>query len=206
MANIEHIHDPLDPIAFFKYDWLFEKHWTKSQNWKLYTKYAKFFIRGKRQPRKRLFNNFEQSRLVLKKWEYFLNEKLSKNSRFWQTYVLCNNFWKIDSNDNSRVIVSSLQKRGTTKKVWQTLNNSMTHWILLHFLNTIDFLRNIGRNRKTGIYIPNMENFLIHGKRQPRKRLFNNFEQSRLSIKEMRVFFKWKTIKKFAFLTDICFM
>ena len=47
---------------------------------------------------------------------------------------------------------------------------------------------------------------LIYGKRQFKKRVFNDFEQSRRSIKEMRVIFKWKTIKKFAYLTDICFM
>ena len=38
MANIEQLHDPLDPIPFFKYVWPFEKFWTKSQNWKLFTK------------------------------------------------------------------------------------------------------------------------------------------------------------------------
>ena len=43
MANIEQLHDPLDPIAFFKYDWLFEKHWTKSQNSKLYATYGTFY-------------------------------------------------------------------------------------------------------------------------------------------------------------------
>ena len=42
MANIEQLLDPLGPIAFFKYNRLFEKHWTKSQNSKLYTTYGKF--------------------------------------------------------------------------------------------------------------------------------------------------------------------
>ena len=71
MANIEQLHDPLDPIAFFKYDWLFEIHWTKSQNSKLYNTYGNFYllIYGKFQPNKRLFSNFEQSRRSIKKWE-----------------------------------------------------------------------------------------------------------------------------------------
>ena len=38
MANIEKLHDPLDPIPFLKYDWLFEKLWTELQNWMLFTK------------------------------------------------------------------------------------------------------------------------------------------------------------------------
>ena len=42
MANIEQLNDPLEPIPFFKYDWLFEKLWTKSQNRKLFTKQGKF--------------------------------------------------------------------------------------------------------------------------------------------------------------------
>ena len=95
MTNIEKLHDPLDPIAFFKYDWLFEKHWTKSHNSKLYTTYGKFYllIHGKGQPNKRLFNNFEQSRLSTKEMRVIFKWKtIKKNSRFWQTSVLCNNF------------------------------------------------------------------------------------------------------------------
>ena len=95
MTNIEKLHDPLDPIAFFKYDWLFEKHCTKSHNSKLYTTYGKFYllIHGKCQPNKRLFNNFEQSRLSIKEMRVIFKWKpIKKNSRFWQTSVLCNNF------------------------------------------------------------------------------------------------------------------
>ena len=95
MTNIEKLHDPLDPIAFFKYDRLFEKQWTKSHNSKLYNTYGKFYllIHGKGQPDKRLFNNFEQSRLSIKEMRVILDEKnYKKNSRFWQTSVLCNNF------------------------------------------------------------------------------------------------------------------
>ena len=47
---------------------------------------------------------------------------------------------------------------------------------------------------------------MIHGKRQANKRLFNNFERSRLSIKEMRVIFTLKTIEKLAFPVYTCFM
>ena len=42
MANIEQLHDPLDPIVFLNTIY-FEKHWTKSQNSKLYTTHGKFY-------------------------------------------------------------------------------------------------------------------------------------------------------------------
>ena len=42
MSNIEQLIDPEVPITFFEYDWLFEKHLTKSQNLTLYNNYAKF--------------------------------------------------------------------------------------------------------------------------------------------------------------------
>ena len=82
MANIEQLHDPLDPIAFFKYDWLFEKYWTKSQNSKLYTTYGKLLIQGKRQPNKRMLNNFEQSRLSIKEMRLIFKWKTIKKFAF----------------------------------------------------------------------------------------------------------------------------
>ena len=42
MGNIEQLIDPEVPIIFFKYDWLFEKDLTKSQNLTLYINNAKF--------------------------------------------------------------------------------------------------------------------------------------------------------------------
>ena len=42
MGNIEQLIDSAAPITFFKYDWLFGKHLTKSQNLTLYIIYAKF--------------------------------------------------------------------------------------------------------------------------------------------------------------------
>ena len=36
MGNIEQLIDPETLITFLKYDWLFEKHLTKSQNLTLY--------------------------------------------------------------------------------------------------------------------------------------------------------------------------
>ena len=42
MGNIEQLIDSEAPITFFKYDWLFEKHLTKSQNMMLYTTSGKF--------------------------------------------------------------------------------------------------------------------------------------------------------------------
>ena len=93
MANIEQLHDPLDPIAFFKYDWLFEKHWMKSQNSKLYTSHGKcYWFQANFSLTNACLTILSGLDLVLKKWEYFLNETLSKISRFWQTSVLGNNF------------------------------------------------------------------------------------------------------------------
>ena len=43
MGNIEQLIDSEAPITFFKYDWLFEKHLTKSQNLMLYTTSGNFF-------------------------------------------------------------------------------------------------------------------------------------------------------------------
>ena len=42
MGNIEQLIDSEAPITFFKYDWLFEKHLTKSQNLMLYNTSGKF--------------------------------------------------------------------------------------------------------------------------------------------------------------------
>ena len=42
MGNIEQLIDSEGPITFFRYDRLFEKHLTKSQNLTLYITKAKF--------------------------------------------------------------------------------------------------------------------------------------------------------------------
>ena len=41
MGNIQQLIDPEGLITFLKYDWLFEKRLTKSQNLNLYITYAK---------------------------------------------------------------------------------------------------------------------------------------------------------------------
>ena len=74
MDNIEQLHDPLNPIAFFKYDLLFEKHWTKSQNSKLYTTYGKFYwFMANVILTNACLTTLSSLDLVLKKWEYILN-------------------------------------------------------------------------------------------------------------------------------------
>ena len=70
MANIEQLHDPLDPIAFFKDDCFFEKHWTKSKNWKLYNKYGKFYcFMAYFSLTNACLSTLSSLDLVLKKWE-----------------------------------------------------------------------------------------------------------------------------------------
>ena len=75
------------------------------------------------------------------------------------------------------------------------------------FLKTIDFFEEtLDEIAKLEIKYLLRTIFLIYSKRQPNRRLFNNFDQSRLSINEMKVIFTWKTIKKFAFPTYTYFI
>ena len=62
----------------------------------------------------------------LKKKKHFTPEKLNEDAKPKEPGAL-----------------QSIWIEGTAKTVWETLNNYLTQKVLLHFLNTIDFLRNI---------------------------------------------------------------
>ena len=161
MGNIEQLLHPWSPITFFKYDWLFEKHLTKSQNLMLYTTSGKFsWLMANNCLTHGFYTTLSSLDSVVKKWDKFLHKKRSKNLRFRPTHILYNNFLSIDSKEKSRVVITSLGIKDTNKKLWETLNVSFTQEVLLHFLNKTDFLRNIWRNRKTWCYIPLLANFL----------------------------------------------
>ena len=76
MGNIEQLIDPEAPITFFKYDWLFEKHLTKSQNLTLYINYAQFsWFMANVNLTNACDINLISLDSVVKKWDYFLHKK-----------------------------------------------------------------------------------------------------------------------------------
>ena len=72
--------------------------------------------------------------LVVKKCDYILHKKRSKNQRFRSTPVLCNNFLSLGLKEKYRVVITSLYIGGTTITVWVTLNNPLSQKVLLNFL------------------------------------------------------------------------